>query len=88
MPDGPEEYAHEFGLVCEPQRAIGILYLGSGRDEPIPVYPGLTFGLSRAGEGTRTPLEVARRFALVFADPAAWLTDEEVALAYIESDGF
>ncbi|ANN19583.1 oxygenase [Amycolatopsis orientalis] len=34
----------------EPQRTIGIMYLVSGRDEPLPVYPGLTFGLSQAGE--------------------------------------
>ncbi len=34
----------------EPQRTIGITYLVSGRDGPLPTYPGLTFGLSPAGE--------------------------------------
>ncbi len=44
----------------EPQRTIGILYLVSGGDEPLPVYPGLTFGLSRAGELFGLPVQSVR----------------------------
>ncbi|WP_410583246.1 styrene monooxygenase/indole monooxygenase family protein [Amycolatopsis sp. lyj-108] len=44
----------------EPQRAIGILYLVSGRGEPLPVYPGLTFGLSPAGELFGLPIQSVR----------------------------
>lgn len=41
----------------EPQRTIGITYLVSGSDEPLPVYPGLTFGLSQAGELFGLPIQ-------------------------------
>ncbi|UUV34175.1 FAD-dependent oxidoreductase [Amycolatopsis roodepoortensis] len=44
----------------EPQRTIGILYLVSGREEPLPVYPGLTFGLSQAGELFGLPIQSVR----------------------------
>ncbi|EME52127.1 styrene monooxygenase/indole monooxygenase family protein [Amycolatopsis decaplanina] len=44
----------------EPQRTIGIMYLVSGRDEPLPVYPGLTFGLSQAGELFGLPIQSVR----------------------------
>ncbi|WP_410658053.1 styrene monooxygenase/indole monooxygenase family protein [Amycolatopsis sp. lyj-112] len=44
----------------EPQRTIGITYLVSGRDEPLPVYPGLTFGLSPAGELFGLPIQSVR----------------------------
>ncbi|MFK0248693.1 styrene monooxygenase/indole monooxygenase family protein [Amycolatopsis azurea] len=44
----------------EPQRTIGILYLVAGNDEPLPVYPGLTFGLSPAGELFGLPVQSVR----------------------------
>jgi hypothetical protein len=44
----------------EPRRSIAVTYVVSGGDEPLPVYPGLNFGLSSAGELFAMPIHSVR----------------------------